>query len=38
YSTRDIRSLVDALPKVLPVDLEHREDGSIRISSRYAQL
>ncbi|MEN1620377.1 hypothetical protein AAIG99_32710, partial [Pseudomonas aeruginosa] len=24
--------------KVLPVDLEHRDDGSIRISSRYAQL
>ncbi|MCS9086799.1 FecR domain-containing protein, partial [Pseudomonas aeruginosa] len=38
YSTREIRNLVEALPKVLPVDLEHRDDGSIRISSRYAQL
>lgn len=38
YNTCDIRSLVDVLPKVLSVDLEHREDGSICIGSRYVQL
>lgn len=38
YSICDICSLVDVLLKVLFVDLEYCEDGSICISSCYVQF
>lgn len=37
YNTHNIRDLVSALPKVLPVALQHLDDGSIRIDSRDAR-
>ncbi|WP_271103059.1 FecR family protein [Pseudomonas tohonis] len=38
YSTRDIRSLVSALPQVLPVSLAQQADGSTLISNRKMRL
>ncbi|MEL7938288.1 FecR family protein [Pseudomonas delhiensis] len=38
YRTRNLQELVNALPRVLPVELQRQDNGSIRISSRYAQL
>ena len=38
YSTRDIASLVKALPKVLPIKLEPQADGSTLIRNRNARL
>jgi transmembrane sensor len=38
YSTRDIASLVKALPKVLPIKLEPQGDGTTLIRNRNARL
>lgn len=38
YSTRDIRSLVTALPRVLPISLAQQADGSTLISNRKMRL
>lgn len=38
YSTRDIASLVKALPKVLPIKLEPQSDGTTLIRNRNARL
>lgn len=37
YSTRDIASLVKALPKVLPIELEPQGDGTTLIRNRTAR-
>lgn len=38
YSTRDVASLVKALPKVLPIQLEVQSDGTTLIRNRTARL
>jgi len=38
YSTRDVASLVKALPKVLPIKLEPQADGTTLIRNRTAPL
>ncbi|MDF3937103.1 FecR family protein [Pseudomonas citronellolis] len=38
YDTSDLQALVDSLPKVLPVDLRKRSDGSIVLASKFVPL
>ncbi|KAF1072455.1 MAG: Protein FecR [Pseudomonas citronellolis] len=38
YNTNDLQALVDSLPKVLPLTLQARQDGSLSLASRYTPL